>query len=188
MSEKPTAAEAIENTQVAQANPEIMSGTLPERGSLIDRFPPGDSSYYAHAWREFMVAGWCDEKGVFEHPMQQLICDNVLSLLEVLCGQDHSGSSYPYLMGLFEAVSGFHPITPLTGEPDEWYEIGNGQYQNKRCSEVFMSGGIAYRTGGIVFRNKEGHTFQNSKSRVYIDFPWRYCPPEVRDEEPEEGA
>ena len=81
------------------------------------------------------------------------------------------------------------PFTPLTGEPDEWYNDKNHfpinlhelkiTYQNKRYSAIFASdrhGKDAYNVDGKVFV-QNGFSFTNRDSRVPVSFPY-----EVPDE------
>ena len=50
--------------------------------------------------------------------MQDMVKANVLELLEVFEKQGHSGSSAPYVLGLFQQLANFK----LTGEDDEWMD------------------------------------------------------------------
>jgi hypothetical protein len=136
------------------------------------------SNLIKHAKREFEILGW---PGDCE--MQKLVCDNILELLEVFSKQGHSGSSAPYVLNLFQRLAKFNPISPLTGEDDEWSEavLSSGLYQNKRSSDVFKDGkgGDAYWSCGRVFREASGLCYTSTGSRVDITFPW------VKPEEPE---
>ena len=51
--------------------------------------------------------------------MQDMVKANVLELLEVFGNQGHSGSSAPYVLGLFQRLADFKPLGQLTGEDDE---------------------------------------------------------------------
>lgn len=68
----------------------------------------------------------------------------VLKMVEQFSDEGHSGYSARIAMTLFEKVAMFEPLTPLTGEDDEWNEIGGGSYQNRRCSHVFKDATGAY--------------------------------------------
>jgi hypothetical protein len=138
-----------------------------------------------HAQNEFVAAGWCDTNGVFKDEMQQLICENILELLEVFSKHNYSGSSAPYAINLFSTLAKFKPIAPLTGEDCEWVDVaeynGSLMWQNKRCSSVFKDETGTYDIDGRVFwewyRNNETDevykTYFTSKgSRVYINFPY----------------
>lgn len=133
-----------------------------------------DSSLIRHFKSEIQLSGWTDDKGNIKDDMQQLACSNVMDLLVVLHTQGHSGFSYKYIMHLFNTVSEFKPLSALTGKDDEWNEVGDSWYQNKRYSAVFKRGvnGKAYWMDGCVFEDAEGVRFTNRYSKQYIDFPW----------------
>jgi len=131
--------------------------------------------YIEKSYEEFQAAGWCDEDGNFKDGMQERICKHVLDLLEVFSKEGHSGSSAPYAINLFKKLASFEPIAPLTGKDFEWVEVGEGVFQNKRCSHVFKQhdrfNGQAYDLNGKVFI-KDGASFTNSDSLVPIEFPY----------------
>jgi hypothetical protein len=65
----------------------------------------------------------------------------------------------------------FKPVSPLTGEDDEWNEIEPGLFQNKRYSAVFKrKDGTAYNVEGKIFTDDGEVWFTNKDSRVYITF------------------
>jgi len=134
-----------------------------------------------HAKQEFEILGWPGND-----KMQQMACDNVLELLEVFDKQGHSGSSAPYILGIFKELASLNPIAPLTGEDSEWNDIsempGKSLFQNKRDSPVFKdSNGEAYWIEGKIFRDKDGCLFTNNNSQVTITFPWTKPKPEIID-------
>jgi len=134
------------------------------------------SNYKFHAMTEFRAAGWCDENGKYKDEMQEMICKHVLVLLDVFADEGHSGSSASYAINLFKTLASFEPIVPLTGEDWEWNEVGEGVYQNKRCSHVFKditeNEGKPYDIDGRIFREPDGSCYTSKGSRVYIDFPY----------------
>lgn len=129
-------------------------------------------SYKEHAIQEFKAAGWMDEKGNFNCEMQELICNQVLELLGLFSKHGHSGTTAPYAINLFKNLASFTPVIPLTGKDDEWVEISEGVFQNKRCSHVFKEKGKAYDIQGKVFREPDGNCYTSSKSRVFVEFPY----------------
>lgn len=132
-------------------------------------------SYINHAKQEFEVLGW---PGDCE--MQQMVCDNIFELLEVFSKQGHSGSSAPYVIDLFKRLAMFEPISNLTGEDDEWVEVSDGLWQNKRDSEVFKNkDDEAYWISGKIFVEKNGASYTNRESRVPVEFPWSRPKPEI---------
>lgn len=133
-------------------------------------------SLLSHAQTEFRAAGWTDEQGKFNDEMQEAICNNVLELLKVFSEQGHSGSSASYLFNMLKKLMMFEPLVPLTGEDWEWTEVGEGVFQNKRCSHVFKQAdrfnGQAYDLNGKVFCEPNGSCFTSSDSCVPITFPY----------------
>jgi hypothetical protein len=117
-----------------------------------------------------------------EEGPQKWVRENVLELLSTFAEQGHSGYSAPHVAGLFGRLAARKPLTPLTGEDDEWDKIENDLYQNKRFSAVFKNGaeGQAYWSGGIVFwewfegEDGEKHKsyFTGRGSRVPVTFPF----------------
>lgn len=125
--------------------------------------------YEDHAEQEFKALGW----DFTEDGPNKWIRENVLELLGVFSKQGHSGSSAPYCIGLFEKLARFEPLAPITGADDEWVEVSEGIWQNRRCSHVFKgSDGRAYDIDGRIFREPNGACFTNRDSRVYIEFPY----------------
>jgi len=95
----------------------------------------------------------------------------ILAVLEWL---DKQRLNRTDILALTRLLNGL-PLTPLTGEQDEWTEVGNGLYQNNRCPAVFKEGenGRAYWLYGKIFSDDGGETwFTNNKSSVPIAFPF----------------
>ena len=115
-------------------------------------------------------------------PYNKMAYDAVMELITTFSNQGHSGFSGSYVLSCFSRLAKFKPISPLTGEPDEWNNI-HGTGQNKRCSSVFKDSedGQAYDIEGKVFSDDGGETWFTSKdSRVDVTFP--YMPPEKPEE------
>jgi hypothetical protein len=143
------------------------------------------NNYESHALQEFRAAGWVDENGKFIDDMQEMMCKQVIDLLNLFATHGHSGSSAPYAINMFEKLAKFDPIAPLTGEDWEWSEVSAGVYQNKRCSHVFKQAdrfdGQAYDIDAIVFwdwvtdkdtgEQYKSH-YTSSDSFVPITFPY----------------
>ena len=73
---------------------------------------------------------------------------------------------------VFCRVGTFEPISPLTGAPEEWMDIGGGEYQNKRCYSVFKEAdGRAFFSDGRVWQMPSGARFTDKYSRVELTFP-----------------
>lgn len=117
-------------------------------------------------------------------PMQDMVKKNIMEMIEVFAKQGHSGTSAPYVLNLFNTLARFNPITPLTGEDDEWMSVDYGcSFQNIRCYEVFKdkATGEAYWSSGRIFREPNGVCYTSSNSRVPITFPWTKPEPEIVD-------
>lgn len=75
----------------------------------------------------------------------------VLELVEVFASQCHSGASAEVVLEAFKKVASFEPLSPLTYEPDEWFdrseESGSPMWQNRRDPRVFSfdKGATHYR-------------------------------------------
>ena len=112
-----------------------------------------------------------------EDGMQDMMNRNILNIIEMFIKQGHSGFSADYTLSILERLLRFKPITPLTGEDDEWGEISNGTQQNKRCSSVFRNAdGTAEDTDGIIVSDDGGITwFSSGRFRKEVTFP--YSPP-----------
>ncbi len=132
-----------------------------------------------YAERELRAAGLFDEDSDYGG----MLAEGVMKLVVEFSAQGHSGFSANQTINIFERVARFEPLGPLTGEDDEWNEIGDGVYQNRRCSHVFKEHGEAYDINGRIFREKGGATYTSKDSRVAVTFP--YTPKsEVVDEKP----
>jgi len=67
--------------------------------------------------------------------MNQMMSNNIIELLEVFSKQGHSGFSAPYCINMFKQLANYKPLSPLTGNDDEWNcvseQSGYTMYQNK---------------------------------------------------------
>ena len=99
-------------------------------------------------------------------------------MIESFCNAGHSGFSADYALGLINRLLNWKPLTPLTGEDDEWEKIEYGgeeiSYQNKRCPSVFKnSAGETYCVDGKMFSEDNGKTWFTSRdSAVKVEFPY----------------
>ena len=118
--------------------------------------------------------------------LQDAINKNILDIVELFASQGHGVLSAGYAMSVLERLLRFNPLTPLTGEDDEWadvsYEMGKKNFQNKRCSSVFKTtdaqGNIieVYDIDAIAYSDNGGLTWYTSnRFRKNVTFP--YEPP-----------
>lgn len=97
----------------------------------------------------------------------------ILDLIELFASQDHTGFTAPYVINAFSRLAKFKPLSPLTGEDDEWNDTGHGILQNKRYSSVFKDrDGTAYDIDGKVFSDDGKVWYTCRDSRVNVTFPY----------------
>lgn len=105
--------------------------------------------------------------------MQKLMSEDIMELITKFVYQGHTGTTAAYAIGIFSRLASWRPLTALTGEDDEWNEIRDGFYQNRRYSAVFKEDGRAYNTEGRIFSDNGGESFFGTDlSRRYIEFPY----------------
>lgn len=116
----------------------------------------------------------CDDSESYE--LQKHMNEGVMDVVKAFSNAGHSGFSANYALGLINRLLNWKPITPLTGDDDEWKEIGMEgiHYQNLRCPAIFKDkDGKAYYTEAKIFSSDGGHTWYTSKdSSEYIQFPY----------------
>ena len=108
--------------------------------------------------------------------MNNEMAEHILKMVKLFGEENHSGFSAAYAVSILEKLLRFKPLSPLTGNDDEWNEIteemGRKLYQNKRCSHVFKDENGAYDIDGKVFVEPNGASYTNRDSRVYVEFPY----------------
>lgn len=129
------------------------------------------SRYREHAEAELIALGY-DMNDKEEGPNKWIV-ENLFELLGVFAKQGHSGSSAPYCASTFKKLALFEPLSPLTGADQEWVEVSDGLWQNKRASRVFKNAdGSAYDIEGRVFREQNGCCYTSSDSHTPVTFPY----------------
>lgn len=117
---------------------------------------------------------------VHNDELQEKINKDILEIIKVFSLQDHSGFSAAYCLDILKKLLDHKPITPITGEDDEWFDaIDEGEYpiqQNKRCSSLFRenyNNDTAYYIDGKVFSDDGGETwFSSEESVIKVKFPF----------------
>jgi len=155
--------------------------------SLLERIP-GEGAYLSYAKKELSLY-FKDDISLEDNESEiiklnfeyaYMMTNNILDTLHKIREQGHSGSSIHHFLRLLTRLAKFEPLTPLTGEDDEWMNVGDGYYQNVRCSNIFKKDGEpAYTIDGIVFEDEDGCRFTNSESRVAIEFPYLPQSPKI---------
>jgi hypothetical protein len=139
-------------------------------------------SKVSFAESELRRAGLLDKDSDYDGALGEC----VLKMIDLFAEQGHSGASARAALDLFERLGRYEPLTPLTGDDDEWTEVGGDFFQNKRCPRVFKGDdGAAYDIRGRVFREPSGACFTNRDSRVLVQFP--YTPTTEVVDVPERG-
>ena len=133
------------------------------------------------AKHELDLIGMTEEGDPYNVSMRK----HLLHMIEEFSKEGHSGFSANYAISCLEKLLNFKPLTPLTGEDDEWVKLeynNDMAYQNKRCSNVFKrADGTAYdidgklfwewRTDGIDEQPYKSY-YTNKDSIVDITFPY----------------
>ena len=118
--------------------------------------------------------------------MNRMMRKHILHMMQEFANEGHSGFSASYAISILTKLMDFKPLSPLTGEDDEWvkHDYGNDiTYQNKRRSSVFKDAdGSCYDIDGKVFWEwcmpyEEGEKPYKSyytcrESRVPVTFPY----------------
>lgn len=115
------------------------------------------SNLVNHAKKELKLAGLFDKDSSYGG----MLGDAALELIKVFADQGHSGCSAGMTMQLFSKLADFKPIVPLTLKDDEWNDIGDETFQNKRNSAVFKKGkdGKAYYIDAYTKRTQNGQCY-----------------------------
>lgn len=130
--------------------------------------------------------------------MNRMMRKHIMEMMQKFADEGHSGGSAAYATEILNKLMVFKPLSPLTGEDDEWikhdYGVEKPVYQNIRRSTVFKEeDGTAYDIDGKVFWEwvkrplepyEEGYPgetphksyYTSSESRVPVTFP--YAPPD----------
>lgn len=108
--------------------------------------------------------------------MQKVINQDILDLVEMFANQGHSGFTAGYTINVLTRLLKQSFVTPLTGEEDEWVEVSDGVYQNKREGAIFKQAdrfdGKAYYLNGKAFSDDGGKSYYtNADSWVVVEFP-----------------
>jgi hypothetical protein len=135
--------------------------------------PPKESSLLLFARQELERAGMFDDDSDYGGAMGAA----VLKMIERFCDEEHSGASASIALAIFERLARYMPITPLTGDAEEWTEVDEGVFQNKRCASVFkdkkIQDGRPYNLQAYSFKEREtGNTYRNRYSGKFITFPY----------------
>lgn len=89
----------------------------------------------------------------------------MIDILKRFLEQWDSGGAVHAVAPIFQRLLAGKPISPLTGEADEWFDHGDGMFQNIRAGSVFKD--PRFHDGKLAYDldNQEG-------ARVAITFPY----------------
>lgn len=94
-------------------------------------------------------------------------------IIDVFSTQGHSGCSASWvtntLTNSIKNILSFKPLSPITGEDDEWNEVSDNVFQNKRFSSVFKEDKDSkpYYLDAIVWKGEEDYdTFTGQVEEV----------------------
>lgn len=108
-------------------------------------------SLIAHAERE--LAKWdADER------------DTMLKILKMFFDTWDSGGAVSFAAPALQRLIAGKPLGPLTGEDDEWVEVGPSVFQNARCSSVFKD--PRFHDGKLAY------DIDAAEPRAAIEFPY----------------
>jgi hypothetical protein len=132
-----------------------------------------DGNLVRHAKAELAFAGYkLDDP---EEGPNKWMAAGLLDLMRVFSMQGHSGFSAPHCVAMFEKLASYKTLGPLTGADSEWFDHGDGMFQNKRDGRVFKQpdrfDGQAYFLDGRVFREPSGACYTNRDSMTPVTFP-----------------
>jgi hypothetical protein len=109
----------------------------------------------------------------------------VLEVIHVFGSHGHSGLSASVALSMLKRLLAFKPLTPLTGEDDEWTEVAENMWQNKRSGRIFKERMSepelpprCYDIDGYVFEGPDGISYTSGKSKKTIAFPYQVGDPE----------
>ena len=113
---------------------------------------------------------------LYKAEFDSTIVDSLLAMLEASNVGEHSGCSWSFLLETFRRLASFKPLSPLTGDEDEWVEVAENLEQNKRCPTVFRknkNNGYAYDIVTFVYTRDNGKTWVIIPSdQKFIEFPY----------------
>lgn len=115
-----------------------------------------------------------------DNTMQLEINKCIMDLVELFSSQEHSGATANYTKQIFSRLVSYLPLSPLTGEDDEWRVVISNEdrvlEQNLRCPSVFRENrdnSTAYLNRAILFSDDGGETwFSDNNSSISISFPF----------------
>lgn len=101
----------------------------------------------SHAKYELKKAGLFDKDSDYDGMLGKAVLD----LIKKFSNQSHSGSSASIVSYLFDKLSKFQTLTPITEDPEEWNDIS--KYMNKTIWQSKRDPAIFSKDGGKTCYN-----------------------------------
>ena len=117
-------------------------------------------SLKTHAEREMKLAGLYNSDSDYG----AMIPEAVMALVKAHSEQGHSGGSHWMTLEIFNKVINFKALTPVSNDPEEWIDRGEGMFQSIRQSDLFSHDGL--KTCYCVDDKKRGSTPLLSKEEL----------------------
>jgi len=170
---EPTSENMEETTEKKYEAPDYLKSEEEYEKFLNDNNNVENDPVIQHALSEFRYAKFMDDEGNYCDEMQEMMCKDVLEVLKLISSQGHSGFSIGYFKNLLNKLIDFEPLSPLTGNDDEWIESPFPvKFQmNARDGRVvrYPDGHCEFRDG-IVIRYPDGG--RKTKSVIIKSFPF----------------
>jgi hypothetical protein len=136
-----------------------------------------ESSFVKHARNELNIAGLFDKDSDYDGELGKA----VMRLIETFDNEGHSGASAAMVSSIFNKLSNYGILTPLTEENSGWIEHKNKDgsiscIQNTRISSVFKDEKGTNYIDAITWCDVNGSTFHGTvegiSSSQYFDLPF----------------
>lgn len=111
----------------------------------MNEFPNPFDNLLEHVERELNIAGIVEDKsspeGVKDNNWMR---KHILNMTKEFIAANHNQSTAQVTIDILNVLFTLRPLTPLTGEDDEWEDQGiefsdKLKYKNKRCMRVFKT-------------------------------------------------
>ena len=95
------------------------------------------SNLVLHAERELKLAGMFDKDADYSGAL----APTIVRVVKVFSKQEYSGAAASIAISILGKLLRFQTLTPITSNPDEWVDVGNSMWQNKRNPAMFSKDG-----------------------------------------------
>lgn len=131
--------------------------------------------FIEHAEYELKNIGYKGEP-VGENDQNHVVYTGIMDIVKRFDEMDIHGIFADYTVCALERLLRHCPLSPLTGEDDEWIDASDslpGCWQNKRYPHVYKDSQKAWDDQAIIFIDPNGYRFTDHRSRRDIDkFPY----------------